>query len=179
VVLAAGEGRRFGGPKAVAVYAGERLVDRAVRLLRDGGCDPVVVVSGAVPLDVPGATVVENEQWRSGMASSLSVGLTSVNGADAAVLVTVDTPWLGVEAVRRVRAAYTAGATVAVATYGGQRGHPVLLSHAHFNEAVRLASGDVGARAFLAAHPELVTAVPCDGTGRPDDVDTLADLDRE
>jgi nicotine blue oxidoreductase len=178
VVLAAGEGRRFGGPKAIAVYAGERLVDRAVRLLREGGCDPVVVVAGAVALDVPGATVVVNAEWRSGMGSSLRVGLTSVNGVDAAVLVTVDTPWLGAEAVRRVRAAHRGGAGVAVATYGGRRGHPVLLAHAHFAEAAQLARGDVGARALLAARPELVTPVVCDGTGFPDDVDTPADLDR-
>lgn len=178
VVLAAGEGRRFGGPKALARYEGERLVDRAVRLLRDGGCAPVVVVSGAVPLQVDGATVVDNPGWRSGMGSSLSVGLTSVNRADAAVLVTVDTPWLGAEAVRRVVAAFEAGATVAVATYDGRRGHPVLLGRDHFDEAARLAQGDVGARAFLAANPALVTLVPCDGTGSPDDVDTPADLAR-
>ena len=47
LVLAAGEGRRFGGPKAPAVIDGERLVDRAVRVLRAGGCDPVYVVLGA------------------------------------------------------------------------------------------------------------------------------------
>jgi len=178
LVLAAGEGRRFGGPKAVALLDGERLVDRAVRLLRDGGCAPVVVVAGAAPLDVDGATVVENPEWRSGMGSSLRVGLASMSGVDAAVLITVDTPWLGAEAVRRVRAAHAAGAAVAVATYGGRRGHPVLLDQAYFAEAATLAVGDVGARAFLAARPELVTPVPCDGTGTPDDVDTPADLDR-
>jgi len=178
VVLAAGEGRRFGGPKAVAVLDGERLVDRAVRLLREGGCAPVVVVSGAAPLDVPSARVVHNPQWRSGMGSSLRVGLASVSGADAAVLITVDAPWIGAEAVRRVAAAHEAGAGVAVATYGQRRGHPVLLARAHFAEAARLATGDVGARAFLAAYPELVTAVPCDGTGIPDDVDIPADLVR-
>jgi CTP:molybdopterin cytidylyltransferase MocA len=179
IVLAAGEGRRFGGPKAVVVYDGERLVDRAVRLLTDGGCAPVVVVSGAAPLRVSGATVVENPQWRTGMGSSLRAGLASVHGADAAVIVTVDTPWLGAEAVHRLRQAYAGGATVAVATYGGRRGHPVLIAGAHFEAVGRAAVGDVGARAFLAAHPELVTAVPCDGTGSPDDVDTPADLRRQ
>jgi len=178
VVLAAGEGRRFGGPKALAEIEGQRLVDRAVRLLTEGGCAPVVVVAGAAQLEVDGATVVDNPDWRTGMGSSLTVGLASVSGVEAAVLVTVDTPWLGAEAVRRVRAAHAAGATVAVATYDGRRGHPVLLDQAHFAEAARLATGDVGARAFLAAHPELITAVVCDGTGEPDDVDTPADLRR-
>ena len=176
VVLAAGAGRRFGGAKAVALVAGERLVDRAVRLLADGGCQPVVVVAGATPLEVPGALVVENPRWRTGMSTSLQVGLASVSGVDAAILITVDAPWLGPESVRRLRAAHAAGATVAVATYAGRRGHPVLLAQAHFSAAARAAEGDVGARAFLAAHPELVTPVPCDGTGYPDDVDTPEDL---
>ena len=54
LVLAAGAGRRFGGPKALVDFRGVRLVDRAVGLLRAGGCDRVLVVSGAVELDVPG-----------------------------------------------------------------------------------------------------------------------------
>jgi nicotine blue oxidoreductase len=163
----------------VALIGGERLVDRAVRLLTDGGCAPVVVVSGAVPLDVPGATVVDNPEWSSGMGSSLRAGLAAAAGTadvDAVVLVTVDTPWLGAEAVRRVRAAHAGGAAVAVATYGGRRGHPVLIAGRYLDEAARYAVGDVGARAFIAARPELVVPVPCDGTGSPDDVDTPADL---
>ena len=64
LVLAAGEGRRFGGPKAPYVLDGVRLVDRAVALLRDAGCDPVLVVLGAWIDDVPDAVVVVNEQKR-------------------------------------------------------------------------------------------------------------------
>ena len=70
LVLAAGEGRRFGGPKALARLDGERLVDRAVRLAAAGGLDPIYVVSGAVELQVEGATVVPNPSWASGMGSS-------------------------------------------------------------------------------------------------------------
>ena len=47
VLLAAGEGRRFGGPKALVELDGELFVERGVRLLADGGCDEVVVVLGA------------------------------------------------------------------------------------------------------------------------------------
>ena len=48
----------------------------------------------------------------------------------------------------------------------------------HWAEAARLAAGDVGARPFLRAHPELITLVECADTGRPDDIDTAEDLDR-
>jgi CTP:molybdopterin cytidylyltransferase MocA len=175
VVLAGGAGRRFGRPKALVEYQGERLVDRATRLLRDGGCAPVLVVSGAAPLAVAGATVVENPGWDEGMGSSVRAALSAASalaGVGAAVLVPVDTPFLGADAVRRLIRAYQGGATVATATYGGRRGHPVLIGAEHWSAVRDSAVGDVGARGFLAANPTLVIPVPCDGTGRPDDVDT-------
>lgn len=178
LVLAAGAGRRFGSAKALVCYQGERLVDRAVRLLGDGGCRRIVVVAGAEPLEVTGADVVDNPLWSTGMGSSLRVGLASIDGP-AAVVVPVDMPWLGPVAVRRVIAAYEVGATIAAATYAGQRRHPVLLAKEHFAEIGRLAVGDEGARPFMRAHPELVVEVPCDGTGSPTDVDTPADLPRQ
>ncbi|EXG79457.1 putative MobA-like protein [Cryptosporangium arvum DSM 44712] len=171
IVLAAGAGRRFGRPKALVEYQGTRLVDRAVSLLSTGGCSPVLVVAGAAPLTVEGATVVDNPDWESGMGSSVRAAL-SVADAAAAVLVPVDTPFLGADAVRRLIAAYRAGASVAAATYRGERGHPVLIAAEHWPAVIASARGDVGARAFLRANPSLITPVPCDGTGRPDDVDT-------
>lgn len=174
VVLAAGAGRRFGRPKADVRYAGERLVDRAVRLLRTGGCARVVVVSGAVALRVDGAVVVHNPDWPAGMGSSLTTGLRAVHES-AAVVVPVDMPWLGADSVRRL---LHCGARLAVATYQDRPGHPVLLGAEYFAAVAAEAVGDIGARRFLATRPELVRYVPCDGTGYPDDVDTPRDLRR-
>lgn len=172
LVLAAGEGRRFGRPKAVVTVGGERLVDRAVRTVAAGGCAPVVVVSGAVPLEVPGSAVVHNPDWETGMGSSLRAGLAAMpDRVSAAVVVLVDTPWLGAEAVRRVIGAHRDGWTLAVATYDGQRGHPVLLGRQHWNGIAELAYGDVGAKAYLAQHPAEVLEVDCTGTGDPADAD--------
>jgi CTP:molybdopterin cytidylyltransferase MocA len=70
------------------------------------------------------------------------------------------------------------GAAAAVAVYGGEPRNPVLLRRAVWADVAGSARGDVGARAWLRAHPDRVLAVPCDGTGSPDDVDTPADLAR-
>lgn len=172
VVLAAGAGRRFGRPKADVRFEGERLVDRAVRLLRDGGCERVVVVSGALALRVDDAEVVHNPEWGTGMGSSLITGLAAVR-EPAAVVVPVDMPWLGAGAVRRL---LTCGAEIAVATYGGRQGHPVLLGARYFTAVGAEAVGDTGARRFLAANPALVQRIPCDDTGSPEDIDTPGDL---
>ncbi|MFC0860998.1 NTP transferase domain-containing protein [Sphaerimonospora cavernae] len=177
VLLAAGGGSRLGTPKAMVEFAGERLVERGVRLLSEGGCHPVVVVLGAAEIRISGTAAVYNPDWASGMGSSLRVGLGSLpDTAAAAVIALVDQPLVRPAAVARLIEAFHAGATVAVATYGGAPRNPVLIARGHFAEVCALAEGDVGARPFLRAHPELVTPVPCDDVGDPADVDTPEDL---
>lgn len=172
LVLAAGAGRRFGRPKALVTYRGRRLVEHAVALLRAGGCTRVVAVSGAAAFEVTGAEVVHNPDWASGMGSSLVAGLSGLGGLDV-VVVPVDTPWLGPAAVRRVS---RAPAALAVATYGGRWGHPVLLGADHARGVMDAAVGDIGARRYLRANRHDVAEVPCDGTGSPRDIDVPADL---
>jgi CTP:molybdopterin cytidylyltransferase MocA len=168
ILLAAGGGSRLGQPKALVEIGGERLAQRGVALLRDGGAAPIVVVTGAVAVDLPGV-----------LASSLAAGLATVpDSCDAAVVALVDQPLVGPEAVRRLIAAHAGGARVAVAAYAGAPRNPVLLGREHWAEVTALAIGDAGARPFLRAHPDLVTLVECGDTGSPDDLDTRSDLDR-
>ncbi|GAB3596461.1 nucleotidyltransferase family protein [Angustibacter peucedani] len=178
VVLAAGAGRRFGGPKALVDLDGERLVDRAVRVLREGGCADVLVVAGAAPVMGVDAEVVTNVDWPTGMGSSLRVALSRAHRGEwpAVVLLLVDTPWVGPDAVRRLLEAGEGGALAAQATYGGTPGHPVLLAREVWADVHAAATGDQGARAWLREHPDDVELVACDGTGDPRDVDHPDDL---
>ena len=185
LLLAAGAGTRMGRPKALVRVDDEDLVGRGVRLLRDGGCTSVTLVLGAAAdevlsqVDVSGATVCRNPDWASGMASSLRAGLAALPAeADAVVVALVDQPLVGSEAVRRLLAAAEAGARAAVATYDGEQRNPVLLTRSLWPEVAGAAVDDVGARAFLAVHPELVTPVECADTGSAYDVDTPEDLYR-
>jgi len=216
VLLAAGEGSRFGQPKALVELNGQTLAERGASVLRAGGARPILVVTGAVPLDLHGTHTVYNSEWRTGMGSSLRAALRALtgtgtgistgtgtgistgtgtgistgtgtgvgNGADlgrdvgAVVVALADQPLVGAEAVARLIAAYRDGASVAVAAYGGQPRNPVLLAREHWAEVVAMATGDQGARAFLRARPDVVTLVECGDTGRPDDIDTPADLAR-
>jgi CTP:molybdopterin cytidylyltransferase MocA len=180
VLLAAGSGSRLGRPKALVELDGVRLVDRGIWLLQSGGASPLVVVTGAAPVSLPpGVISVFNPDWASGMGSSLAAGLGAVpDGSAAAVIALVDQPLVGPAAVDRLIAAFEGGARVAVAAYDGQPRNPVLIAREHWAEVAGLAAGDVGARPFLRAHPDLVTLVECGDTGRPDDVDTPDDLAR-
>ena len=177
LLLAAGEGSRLGRPKATLELDGERLVDRGVRMLREGGCSPVLVVAGAAQIEVIGAVVVPNPDWRDGMGSSLRAGLAALPPACPAVVIAlVDQPLVTPAAVGRLVEAHRAGADIAVATYGGARRNPVLLGHGHFAGVAEAAVGDQGARGYLRAHADLVTPVPCDDVAAPDDIDTPEDL---
>ena len=186
VLLAAGEGSRFGRPKALVELAGQTLAERGVTLLRAGGTDPVLIVTGAAQVELRPehqARTVYNGEWRTGMGSSLRAALRALTELEAGpeigavVVALADQPLVGAEAVGRLIAAYRAGADVAVAAYGGKPRNPVLLAREHWPEVIATATGDQGARAFLRARPELVTLVECGDTGRPDDIDTPADLE--
>ncbi len=269
VLLAAGEGSRFGQPKALVELHGQTLAERGVNLLRSGGADPILVVVGAAPVELDGTHTVYNSQWRTGMGSSLRAALQALVGSAASVgiaepgtpepgtaeadsgsdagtgtgtgsdagvatgtgfgsdagvgtgtgsdagvatgtgfgsdagvgtgtgsdagvatgtgfgrdvgavvVALADQPLVGAEAVARLIAAYRDGATVAVAAYDGQARNPVLLARECWAEVIAMATGDQGARTFLRARPDLVTVVECGDTGRPDDIDTPADLAR-
>ncbi len=179
ILLAAGDGSRLGQPKATVELAGSTLAERGVALLRAGGADPVIVVTGAVPVELPGVVSVHNPDWMSGMGSSLAAGLRALaGGTAAAVIALADQPLVGAAAVRRLIAAHASGATVAVAAYAGQPRNPVLIDRVHWPAVIETATGDAGARTFLRAHPDLVTLVECGDTGSPDDIDTPEDLAR-
>jgi len=190
VLLAAGEGSRFGRPKALVELDGQTLAERGVNLLRAGGTDPILVVTGAAPVELSGIHTVYNEHWRTGMGSSLRAALRALAapvpaagpdvGADvgAALVALADQPLVGAAAVARLIAAYRGGASVAVAAYQGRPRNPVLLAREHWPEVIATADGDQGARAFLRARADLVTLIECGDTGSPDDIDTPADLDR-
>jgi nicotine blue oxidoreductase len=186
VLLAAGQGSRFGRPKALVELDGQTLAERGVTLLRAGGTDPVLIVTGAAQVELRPehqARTVYNREWRTGMGSSLRAALRALTELEAGpeigavVVALADQPLVGAEAVGRLIAAYRAGAGVAVAAYGGKPRNPVLLAREHWPEVIATATGDQGARAFLRTRPELVTLVECGDTGRPDDIDTPADLE--
>jgi CTP:molybdopterin cytidylyltransferase MocA len=186
VLLAAGEGSRFGQPKALVEFSGQTLAERGVNLLRAGGADPILVVTGAAPVDLPATYSVYNPEWRTGMGSSLRAALQALSDTapevgpeiGAVVVALADQPLVGPEAVARLIAAYRGGAGVVVAAYDGRPRNPVLLAREHWPQVIATAAGDQGARAFLRTRPDLVTLVECGDTGRPDDIDTPEDLAR-
>jgi CTP:molybdopterin cytidylyltransferase MocA len=183
VVLAAGRGARLGGdtPKPLLELQGRPLVRWAMDAALASGLRPAMLVVGHQGSKVDrfapqGVTVVRARGWRHGIARSLRAALDALDPwaqVGGVCIGLADQPLVGAEAYRRLAAAFDAGASLAVATYGGVRASPVVLGRSLWPEA-RALDGDEGAWALMRTHP--VVEVECDGTGDPRDVDTVDDL---
>jgi CTP:molybdopterin cytidylyltransferase MocA len=186
LLLAAGAGRRMGGPKAMLRDgAGVPWVDRALGRLLDGGCDTVTVVLGAEAgevqalLDEAGwshdeaVTVVVAEGWDEGMGASLRAGLSALEaapaGVTAALVSLVDLPDVDEAVVRRVLGTGGGEDVLARASYAGVAGHPVLLGRGHWAGVLAVAAGDRGARDYLSGRD--VRLVECGDLASGHDLD--------
>lgn len=168
VVLAAGEATRFGAPKQ------RLLLPRVLERLAAAPVDEIVIVAGSYELEAPsnsllqgGPTrVVSCADWNLGPGGSLRCGLAALGDeAEAAVVVLADGPHLAPAAVERVLEAWYEVGGVVAASYGGERGHPLVLGRTEWADIP-----DEGLR------DRPVRLVPCDDLGAPGDVDTPEDL---
>ena len=177
-LLAAGSGSRFLGAthKLLAEIGGEPVVAHAARSMLNAGLDGCVLIAGAVELgpalnDFSELTVIENPNFRQGIATSLNVAVDWVEtrGFDVLIVGLADQP--GVLAATWGRLS-DSSSPIAVANYEGHAGNPVRLESSVWPLLPRI--GDEGARVLLRTRPELVEQVTCEGS--PDDIDTVEDL---
>lgn len=180
VVLAAGEGRRFGGTKQLARLAGRPLVLHAVDALIGAAVDEILVVTGhdaeRVEAVLPAiAQAVRNEDWRTGQASSLAAALHVVaDSSEAAIVLMADQPGVTDAEVRALLTAFGRSRSRIVRIRYTDGPGPALLSREVFGEAGHL-HGDAGARVLMASHPDWVEEVEVPFTA-PRDVDVPDDL---
>ena len=180
IVLAAGSGTRMpGSEKLLLEVDGKTMVRHAMESASEGGCHQVVVVysSSDVRDALEGdAELVHNPKAKTGMASSLQVGLKAMRREiEAAVIILGDQPLVGSRTIAALMRAWRREGSrpaVAVAQSKGEWTPPVVLARELWKDLMAL-KGDAGARQVLQGHPELIDIVPA--PGRPDDIDTPED----
>lgn len=181
ILLAAGRGTRFGGPKLLAPLPdGTPLGVAAARNLCSAVPEVVAVVHPADrelarQLVATGARLVECAEVEAGMGVSLAAGVGATADADGWLIALADMPYIGVDSMRLLGQALADGAALVAPCYRGQRGHPVGFS-AEFGPALRALQGDRGARDLLARYADRLQCLEVDDPGILRDVDSPADL---
>jgi molybdenum cofactor cytidylyltransferase len=182
VILAAGSSSRLGKPKQLLLYNGATFIENSVRNALDAGCLPVVVVLGAnreeiIPvIDNYLVEIVINEDWNSGMGSSISSGISkieSVKDVKASILMVCDQPFVSKELLKSLIITYeNSGGQIVASSYGGIVGVPALFDQRYFSELAGLA-GNEGAKRIIQLNKETLIQVPFEEGSL--DIDTLDD----
>lgn len=186
IILAAGESKRLGNPKQLLSFDGNALLSRVAKTACESMTYPVIAVLGAhvekirPTLKIPGLNVVNNNDWREGMASSIRTGLTSMielyPQVDGIIILVCDQPYLSHDLIKAlIEAQRDAGLPAAAASYSGKLGTPALFHKSLFSDLMLL-SGDKGARKMLEQMREDVVEV--DFELGDVDIDTQADYER-
>ncbi|WP_182085810.1 molybdopterin-binding/glycosyltransferase family 2 protein [Aureimonas sp. ME7] len=180
LVLAAGQSRRMGGPnKLLARFEGVPLVRRSVETVLASRIGDVVVVTGHMGDEIGAALEglpvrsVRNPRYAEGLSTSLALGFAELVGScDGILVVLADQPFLTAADLGRLIAEFSpvGSGSIVMATDGGQRANPVILSSI-YAAAVRGLEGDIGARPIVQSHRELVREVEI-GSAASFDVDT-------
>ena len=182
IVLAAGESRRMGSPKALLDYQGHTFIENICAAFLTAGVDELIVVLGAheheaqiravVPKH-PALRIVLNPRYRLGQLSSLMVGIHALSHeSEAAVVNLVDHPLIKPETIQVLLASFVADPLpIIIASYQGRRGHPVLFSRRVYGE-ILAAPLDKGAKVVVRKDPERVREIALDDPGIRADIDT-------
>ena len=183
LLLAAGGSSRLGQPKQLLQFEGRSLIRRAAETLVGSGCDPVVVGLGA---EIEGSTdeiaglplnICVNEDWQTGVSSSIKAGLRELLGIEAAleaVLITLcDQPNVTADTLAVFLSRFRAAkAPIVAARYGETVGVPALFSDELFKDLFQL-MGDKGARGLIRHTANILTV---DLEAAAFDIDTTDDL---
>jgi molybdenum cofactor cytidylyltransferase len=185
VVLAAGMSSRMGESKQLLRLGGRTVLQQTLENLRGARVDEIILVLGfaaetiAANTAVEGVKVVINPQFADGMGSSLRTGLAALDPViNAALVVLADQPFIRPVTLDQLIDGYLqSGAQIAIPTYRGFRGNPVLLDRSVFAEVMAL-TGDVACRAIFGSHTDGIVKVPVDDLGVLLDIDNRDDFER-
>jgi molybdenum cofactor cytidylyltransferase len=172
-ILAAGESRRMGTPKALLPYRGKTFVEHLLEVTRHPRAGVLRIVVGAHAAEISAKladqreSIVENRDWRQGQLSSIQAAIRTLpTGSTAGLLLCpVDHPIISAALVERLIHEFdSSGRRIVLPLYRGRRGHP-LIFHATLYDELLAASPKVGARQVVWAHVDEVSELATEEEG--------------
>ncbi|MDA1080080.1 MAG: nucleotidyltransferase family protein [Gemmatimonadetes bacterium] len=178
VIVGAGAGKRFGGPKATAKLPdGRRFVDAVCATASDAGLSPIIAVLPPDTHAPPGVATVANANAAGEQIVSVRLGLTRLanHPVIGAIVWPVDHPFITLETILAiVDAAKRSGAPIVAPEFAEQRGHPVFFHRDTWRELLTVADG--GARAVVRSYGAKVLRVAVRDGGVRRNIDVPGDL---
>jgi CTP:molybdopterin cytidylyltransferase MocA len=181
VILSAGESSRMGRPKALLPIDGQTFIEKIVEALRQAGLENIVVIIGhnaeAMRQKIAHlpVTILVNPDYKDGQLSSLQVAvrhLATDKSCHAILVHLVDHPYIDANLVNLlIRRFEDSGKPIAVPSFHGKRGHPVILARSLFGELLN-APIDQGAKAVVNAHRNETLEMDTEDEGITLDIDT-------
>jgi len=172
ILLAAGKSKRMGKPKQLMPWGQSTMVEQTIDNLLGSAVNEIIVVLGhraEEVIKIIAAKPVKlaiNRDYEQGMSTSIIAGLNLVdNQAQAVMLALGDQPLIDCQTINRlIEEFYNHNKGIAIPTYQGRRGHPVIFAM-KYKEKLRELKGDIGGRQIIKDHPEdvLEVAVNCEG----------------
>jgi len=186
IILAAGSSSRLGKPKQNLIYQGKTLLQKAIDAGQSSVCQPIVVVLGAnlglirPTIENKPITIIQNEDWQEGMASSIRVGIKGIQNSapniSSVILMLCDQPFVDAAILNGlVKSNADNYAGIAGCAYNDTIGPPVIFDSAYFDELLLL-KGQEGAKKLLFKYIDKVAAIPF-SLGKID-IDTIEDYER-
>ena len=185
ILLAAGESKRMGKPKQLIPLGRTTILEQTIDNSLNSEVNEVIVVLGARAEEAkktvaarPVKTVV-NPNYQQGMSTSIIAGLTMVDSRARAVMLALgDQPFIDSQTLNRlIDEFYNHDKGIAIPTYQGRRGHPVIFSIRYKGELLGL-KGDIGGREIIDRYPDDVLEVAVNCEGICIDIDTVDILEK-
>ncbi|MES1213909.1 MAG: nucleotidyltransferase family protein [Bacteroidota bacterium] len=185
ILLAAGASMRMGSPKQLLRYKGKSFLQNMISAAINASLQPVIVVTGANAsaitneLKEENVQVVNNSDWKEGIASSIRCGIDHVQKqyptCDGVIITVCDQPHITPALLKQLIAKQlTSGKPIAASAYENTTGTPAIFHKSFFPELLSL-KGDKGAAKIIRQHADAIGTIEFP-MGRFD-IDTPEDYD--
>jgi molybdenum cofactor cytidylyltransferase len=182
VILAAGDSKRMGYPKAILPLGDDVFITRILKTIGKIGLPHPIIVLGRTAAEIRtqiqnwNAEFIINPNPERGQLSSIQLALSCIHpDFNAGMIWPVDQPMVSDRLVLKlVRLFLSSGSLIAIPSYGNRLGHPTIFHRALFQEFMET-SLEESPKKILLRHQQSTAVLPTEELATIQDIDTPAE----